>query len=124
MNKQAIGKTIAELRKEKGLTQNALADLLGISNKTVSKWESGLGYPEVTQFPAIAKIFDVSVDYIMNSGEGGIVFAGKTEYPVSVRMISAPRAVRQSAVASISRLVSGHTICVGLSAKAAQISSR
>ena len=76
MNKQAIGKTIAELRKEKGLTQNALADLLGISNKTVSKWESGLGYPEVTQFPAIAKIFDVSVDYIMNSGEGGIVFAG------------------------------------------------
>ena len=38
MNKQAIGKTIADLRKEKGLTQNALADLLGISNKTVSKY--------------------------------------------------------------------------------------
>ncbi len=77
MNQKNIGKTIARLRKDKGLTQNALAEMLGISNKTVSKWESGLGYPEVTQFPALARVFEVSVDYIMNSGEdGGIAIAG------------------------------------------------
>lgn len=76
MNQTSIGKTIANLRKEKGLTQSALAELLGVSNKTVSKWESGLGYPEITQFPSLAKIFGVSVDYIMSSGEDGIVLAG------------------------------------------------
>lgn len=76
MNQISIGRNIANLRKEKGLTQNALAELLGVSNKTVSKWESGLGYPEITQFPALAKIFNVSVDYIMSSGEDGIVLAG------------------------------------------------
>ncbi len=77
MDKTTIGKTIARLRKEKALTQNNLAQMLGISNKTVSKWESGLGYPEVTQFPALSKVFGVSVDYIMNAGkDGGIAIAG------------------------------------------------
>lgn len=76
MNQTSIGKTIANLRKEKNLTQSALAELLGVSNKTVSKWESGLGYPEITQFPSLAKIFGVSVDYIMSSGEDGIALAG------------------------------------------------
>ncbi len=77
MNQINIGKTIARLRKENGFTQTALAEILGISNKTISKWESGLGYPEVTQFPALAKVFGVSIDYIMNNSEdGGIAIAG------------------------------------------------
>ncbi|MBQ4527272.1 MAG: helix-turn-helix transcriptional regulator [Clostridia bacterium] len=76
MTQAAIGKTIANLRKERGLTQNNLASILGISNKTVSKWESGLGYPEITQFPALAKLFNVTVDYIMNSGEDGLCWRG------------------------------------------------
>ena len=47
MDQVKIGKFIAALRKEKGLTQKELADSLSISDKTVSKWERGGGLPEV-----------------------------------------------------------------------------
>ena len=61
----SIGKTIAELRKAKGWTQVELAEKLGVSDKAVSKWESEGGFPEITQFPTLASIFGVSIDYIM-----------------------------------------------------------
>ncbi len=61
----SIGKTIAELRKAKGWTQVQLAEKLGVSDKAVSKWESEGGFPEITQFPVLASIFDVSIDYLM-----------------------------------------------------------
>ena len=47
MEQNIIGTTIAALRREKGLTQDALAAQLGVSAQAVSKWESGKGYPEV-----------------------------------------------------------------------------
>lgn len=43
-----VGKLISQLRTEKGLTQRQVAEQLNISNKTVSKWECGLGCPDVT----------------------------------------------------------------------------
>lgn len=43
-----VGQLILQLRREKGLTQRQLADTLGISNKTVSKWECGRGAPDVS----------------------------------------------------------------------------
>lgn len=61
----SIGKTIAELRKSKGWTQVELAEKLNVSDKAVSKWESEGGFPEITQLPVIASIFDVSIDYLM-----------------------------------------------------------
>ena len=61
----SIGKTIAELRKSKGWTQVELAVKLGVSDKAVSKWESEGGFPEITQLPVLASIFDVSIDYLM-----------------------------------------------------------
>lgn len=65
----SIGKTIAELRKAKGLTQVELAEKLGVSDKAVSKWESEGGFPEITQFPVLASIFDVSIDYLFTGKE-------------------------------------------------------
>ena len=65
MNKHSIGKTIAELRKAKGWTQIELAERLNISDKAVSKWESEAGYPEITMFPQLANLFEVSIDYLM-----------------------------------------------------------
>ena len=65
MNKHSIGKTIAELRKAKGWTQVELAERLNISDKAVSKWESEAGYPEITMFPQLANLFEVSIDYLM-----------------------------------------------------------
>ena len=69
MNKHSIGKTIAELRKAKGWTQIELAERLNISDKAVSKWESEAGYPEITMFPQLANLFEVSIDYLMTGKE-------------------------------------------------------
>ncbi len=60
-----IGKTIATLRKDKGWTQAELAEKLNVSDKAISKWESEAGFPEISQFPVLAKVFDVSIDYLM-----------------------------------------------------------
>ena len=65
MVEHSIGKTIATLRKSKGWTQVELAERLNVSDKAVSKWESEGGLPEITQFPILAKLFDVSIDYLM-----------------------------------------------------------
>ena len=46
MNQVRIGKFISECRKKKGITQNELAELLGITNRAVSKWETGLSFPK------------------------------------------------------------------------------
>ena len=63
--KHSIGKTIAALRKEKGWTQVELAEKLQVSDKAVSKWEKEDAFPSVEFFPALAELFDVSIDYLM-----------------------------------------------------------
>lgn len=63
--KHSIGKTIAELRKEKGWTQIELAEKLQVSDKAISKWEKDSGAPSVEFFPALAEVFGVSIDYLM-----------------------------------------------------------
>jgi len=76
MDAKLIGSIIANLRKSNGFTQAALAKKLNVSDKTISKWESGLGYPEITQFPALAALFGVSIDYLMTGERNGITIAG------------------------------------------------
>ena len=61
----SIGTNIKRLRKEKNLTQEALADLLGVSFQAVSKWENSIGYPDITLLPALSSILDVSLDILM-----------------------------------------------------------
>ena len=52
---------ITSLRKERGWTQTSLADMIGIAPQSVSKWECGVGYPDVTLFPVIADLFGVPI---------------------------------------------------------------
>ena len=52
---------ITALRKERGWTQTSLADMIGIAPQSVSKWECGVGYPDVTLFPVIADLFGVPI---------------------------------------------------------------
>ena len=56
---------LAELRKEKGITQSELADFLGVSFQSVSKWETGTTMPDITLLPKLAEYFQVSVDEIL-----------------------------------------------------------
>lgn len=65
MSSIKINKQIAFLRKQKGLTQEELANALGISNQAVSKWESAQCCPDIQFLPDIAKLFEVSVDELI-----------------------------------------------------------
>lgn len=76
MNAKSVGALIAKLRKKQGLTQLDLAQKLNVSDKTISRWESGAGFPEVIQFPMLADIFGVTVDYLMTGQRKGIAVAG------------------------------------------------
>lgn len=60
---------LQELRKQKGLTQEELANTLYVSRTAVSKWESGRGYPNIDSLKAIAKFFSVSIDELLTGGE-------------------------------------------------------
>lgn len=65
MDAKEIGRFICSLRKSKGYPQSALAEMLGISNRTVSKWETGDGLPDISMLPELAKVLGVSVDEIL-----------------------------------------------------------
>lgn len=65
MDKKKIGKTIAYLRKRAGYTQKDLADRIGISDKAVSKWERGLGTPDIAYFGKLSILLDTDIDSIL-----------------------------------------------------------
>ena len=64
-----IGKRIAHLRKEKGLTQEELAQHMGISPQAVSKWENDQTCPDISALPKLARLFDVTVDELLEGRE-------------------------------------------------------
>ncbi|MBQ7863532.1 MAG: helix-turn-helix transcriptional regulator [Lachnospiraceae bacterium] len=65
MNTIKLHEQISFLRKQKGLTQEQLANTLGVTNQSVSKWESGQCCPDIQLLPSIAALFDVSVDELL-----------------------------------------------------------
>ncbi|MGN1315855.1 MAG: helix-turn-helix domain-containing protein [Acutalibacteraceae bacterium] len=68
MNNEKIGGLILKLRKEQNMTQLQLAEKMNISDKTVSKWERGLGCPDVSLLTDLSKIFGVDLEKLL-SGE-------------------------------------------------------
>ncbi|MBS7527955.1 helix-turn-helix domain-containing protein [Fusibacter paucivorans] len=79
---------LQQLRKEKNLTQEALAQRLFVSRATISKWESGRGYPSIDSLKAISQLFDISIDDLL-SNEELIRFAeeDKKENMISLRYL-------------------------------------
>ena len=61
-----IGKRIASLRKDKGLKQEDLAQMLGVSGQAVSKWENDQTCPDISLLPQLAKILGVTVDELLS----------------------------------------------------------
>lgn len=61
MNQYVTGAVIRELREKNKMTQLQLAERLGVSDKTVSKWETAKGYPDITLLEPIAEVFRISV---------------------------------------------------------------
>ena len=73
MNDNHLAEKIAKLRKEKGLTQSQLAEMINVSNKTISRWETGEGYPEITLLMPLAKALGVTTDYLLKEDDQSIV---------------------------------------------------
>ena len=65
MDTMKTGSYLAALRKDAGMTQQEAADRLGVSNKTISKWESGGGFPDIAILPALAELYGVTADDIL-----------------------------------------------------------
>lgn len=113
MDSLSIGKTIAALRKKIGLTQSELAERLNISNKAVSKWENGQGYPDISLFPALANIFGVSIDYLMLQKKG-IAVAGNIVTDIVKNIERYPEAGTLANITSLTSAVGGCAPNVGI----------
>lgn len=66
MNAKKTGELIAKLRKEKCMSQNDLAERLGVTNKAISRWETGRGYPDIEMLPKLAKEFGISIQELLD----------------------------------------------------------
>ena len=77
MNQYVTGAVIRELREKKNLTQAELAEKLNVSDKTVSKWETAKGYPDISLLEPIARVFGVSITELIsgNAVQNGNVSA-------------------------------------------------
>lgn len=65
--KKTLGALIAQLRKQKGMTQLELAQQMGVTDKAVSKWERDLSCPDINSIPHLAEVLGVSVEELMQS---------------------------------------------------------
>lgn len=68
VNQMTFGEKLKEARKKTGLTQEELAELIGISRAAVAKWETDNGLPDIENLKAVAKLLDVSIDYLLDDG--------------------------------------------------------
>ena len=77
-----LGEKISKLRKEYNYTQEQLADILGGSRQSFSKWESDIAYPETDKLIELGKLFDFSMDYLLKEDvieKNGVQASGFTE---------------------------------------------
>lgn len=65
MNTYEFGKFLSHLRKEKGLTQMQLAEQLNVTDKAISRWETGKNYPDIEMFESLSNILDVSISELL-----------------------------------------------------------
>lgn len=65
MDKYKMGRFLAELRRERGMTQEELGERLGVTGKTISRWECGTYMPDLNMLEAMSKLFSASVDEII-----------------------------------------------------------
>lgn len=85
MNSEKTGMLIAELRKQKNMTQKDLAKKLGVTDKAISRWETGRGYPDIEILSDLANVLSVSVNELLNGelkpkGQPVYVPYGNLEY--------------------------------------------
>lgn len=106
-----IEERIQELRKSKGLSQEQLAETLGVSRQAVSKWESGQSMPEVEKLLAMSSLFDVSTDYILKGEPDSPRHDKSNDGRIASQIISAAAAMLLAIaiLASVGQLADGES---------------
>ena len=107
MDNMQTGKLIAELRKKQGLTQQQLADKMNLSNKTISKWESGSGSPDISNLHVLAEALGISVDELLkgelNNAESDTNSGASAEY--SPRKLLTPEQKKERALIALAACI-------------------
>lgn|GEM_PF-6413832 len=95
---------IRQLRKEKGLTQDELAKLLGVTNQAVSKWENGLSYPDVALLTKLAEVLGISIDSLLDDNSE-IVREAAPEPPEARSVSEAPSLLEENTPEKVARYI-------------------
>lgn len=103
MDAKEIGRTISTHRKALGLTQMQLAAQLQVSNRTVSKWENGDGFPDISLLPGLAGALDITIDELLTG-----------EVPAQIQQsVSAAEARRAQGRYQVAKIVAGALLVAG-----------
>lgn len=86
MTENSFGKTLAKLRKERKLTQQELADLLHVTNKTISKWETNTTAPDIDTLKRISQVLNVPVDVLL--GNSKLTIPGNNKHKITKKKIA------------------------------------
>lgn len=96
MNNEKFGSFIKELRKEKGVTQKELSEVLGITGGAVSKWERGLSFPDITLLTSLSDYFGVTVAELLNGERGAHASESDIDKMVNAAVNAEINAVRHT----------------------------
>ena len=93
MANKSMGEIISTIRKEKGMTQKELADMLNITDKAVSKWERDIACPDTQTIPKLVEILGVSVEELMNAKSAPTTGHKGAGYLINIIMKAVPIAM-------------------------------
>ena len=93
MANKSMGEIVSTLRREKGMTQKELADMLNITDKAVSKWERDIACPDTQTIPKLAEIFGISVEELMNVKAAPVTGHRGSAYLVDIILKAVPVAM-------------------------------
>ena len=88
--KHSVGRNIARLRLSQGMTQERLAQRMGVTPQAVSKWENDLNYPDVAALPALAALLGTSVDSLLTVPDDGAEAEPEDAVPTRAGLTASP----------------------------------
>lgn len=122
MDQKTMGSFIAALRKTSGMTQRQLAEMLAVSDKTISHWERGESAPDLSMIPVLAEIFGVTCDEILkgekinavNNEAANNSVSRKCEKQIKYLFEKSLRKLKMSAVISLTLIIFGFILGIAL----------
>lgn len=120
MNQVKIGKFISELRHDAGMTQEALGQKIGVTNKTISRWENGNYMPDIEMLKILSNMFHVSINELL-SGEklNDVNFREKADCNLADLLKISPYSIKEHSVFWKRKWIKDHIVMLILCAVAA-----